>query len=595
MTRLHRAQSSCYREDECVFLLSDGRKLSLRASKEVRGALRFEEGMTAMPLRPTLTMPVLLLVALTAACERSPGGADSIAEPITTAESPQVVWQSGPQTPTASPNERPPNVIIILADDLGFNDVSFYNGGAADGTLQTPAIDAIANEGIAFEAGYAGNAVCAPSRAMLMTGRYSTRFGFEFTPTPDGMIERVRESYARGGFLRQPVTTDVTSDDVPPYDSLGMAESEITLADVLRDAGYHTAHIGKWHLGRDTRFRPENRGFDETLTKEGLMFAHEDDPNVVNARLEFDPIDQFLWHRGGLEHRFNGGPDFDSEDYLTDWYTDHAVRVIKKNRHRPFFLYLAHWAVHTPLQADREDYDALDHIEDHRMRVYAAMIRSLDRSVERIMHALRENGIDDNTIVIFSSDNGGAHYLGLPDVNKPFRGWKLTQFEGGVRVPFFMRWPQGLPAGVRYPHPVSQLDLFPTAAAAAGGKVPDDRIIDGVDLLPFLRGERNDPPHAALFWRQGHLRAVQADGWKLLTSQMPERTWLFDMSADPAQQRNLAAEQPDRVKALMALIDAHDAEQIEPAWPSRGATPISIDITLEDPQSPDDEYTYWPN
>lgn len=550
--------------------------------------------MTAI-LRAILTMPALLLVALTSACERDHGAFVVASERSTPAERPVVAWQSGPRTPSAPPDARPPNIIIILADDLGYNDVNFYNGDVAAGSLKTPAIDAIAKEGVAFEAGYAGNAVCAPSRAMLFTGRYSTRFGFEFTPTPDGMSERVAENYARGNFLRQPVRKDVSPDDVPPYDSMGMMEGEITLADILRDAGYHTAHIGKWHLGRDAPFRPEARGFDETLTKEGLMFAPEDDPDVVNARLEFDPIDQFLWQRGGLEHRFNGNPEFDSEDYLTDWYTDHAIQVINKNRHRPFFLYLAHWAVHTPLQANRTDYEALDHIESHRLRVYAAMIRSLDRSVGRVMRALRDNGIDDNTLVIFSSDNGGAHYLGLPDVNKPFRGWKLTQFEGGVRVPFFMRWPQGLPTGHRYANPVSHLDVLPTVASAAGAEVPDDRVIDGVDLLPFLRGDRTDTPHQALFWRQGHLRAVQADGWKLLTSQMPQKNWLFNMSADPTQQRNLADEEPAKVEALLSLIEAHNAEQAEPAWPSRAATPISIDITLEDPQSPDDEYAYWPN
>jgi uncharacterized sulfatase len=324
------------------------------------------------------------------------------------------------------------------------------------------------------------------------------------------------------------------------------------------------------------------------------MFAAEDHPDVINSRLAFDPIDQFLWRRGGLEHQFNGGASFDAPHYLTDWYTDEAVRVIESNRNRPFFLYLAHWAVHTPLQAQRDDYVALEHIEDHRMRVYAAMIRSLDRSVARVMQALRDNGLDDNTLVIFTSDNGGAHYLGLPDVNKPFRGWKLTQFEGGVRVPFFIRWPAQLPANHRFPHPVSHLDLFTTAASAAGVEVPDDRIIDGIDLLPHVLGE-GEAPSRALFWRQGHLRAVQANGWKLLTSQRPERVWLFNMATDPTEQQDVAGEQSAVVQELLKLIAVHDSEQAEPAWPSRVETPISIDITLEDPQSPDDEYANWPN
>lgn len=504
-------------------------------------------------------------------------------------------WQAGPSEATRAPDARPPNIVVILADDLGFNDVSFYNGGAADGTLETPSIDTIARGGVAFDAGYAGNAVCAPSRAMLLTGRYSTRFGFEFTPTPDGMSANVAASYEAGPFLRKPIRHEVDPGAVLPYDSLGMPPEEITLAETLRDAGYHTVHIGKWHLGREARFRPEAQGFAETLTKEGVLFAREDHPDVINARLEFDPIDRFLWRQGGLEHRFNGGAPFDSTEYLTDWYTDEAVRVIENNRHRPFFLYLAHWAVHTPLQAHRDDYAALAHIEDHRLRVYAAMIRGLDRSVGRVLAALQDNGLDDNTLVVFTSDNGGAHYLGLPRVNHPFRGWKLTHFEGGVRVPFFMRWPAGLPPGTRYPHPVSHLDVFATAAAAAGAELPDDRVVDGIDLLGLVRGDQGRGPDRALFWRQGHLRAVQYEGWKLIRAERPARRWLFDMRADPTEQNDLAAVHPERVAALEALIAAHDAEQAPPAWPSRAETPVSIDITLEDPQSPDDEYTYWPN
>lgn len=506
-----------------------------------------------------------------------------------------IVFERGPDEP--APAARPPNVVFILADDMGFNDITFYGGGLGGGTVATPHIDAIAAEGVHFTQGYAAHSTCAPSRAALLSGRYGTRFGFEFTPTPNMMLPVVRRLHNSNPDNIHPIYEPALPADAsaPRFEQMGMPQSEISLADLLSSHGYHSIHIGKWHLGHTHGSAPIDQGFAESLNMASGLYLPVDHPEVVNSRQDFDPIDRFLW--ANLRHavNWNEGPRFRPDGYLTDYFTDAAVQAIEANRHRPFFLYLAHWAPHTPLQALRADYDALDHIDNHTERVYAAMMVALDRSVGRVLKALREHGLEDDTLVIFTSDNGGAGYLGLPDVNAPFRGWKLTFFEGGIHVPYFMRWPGVIPAGSQFDRPVHHFDIYATAAAAAGAPMPDDRIMDGVDLLPFVRGEQSGDPHDALFWRAGHYQVVLADGWKLQRAERPERHWLFRAATDPTEQQNLAVERPDKVAELGRLLDAHNAEQAEPLWPSRAELPIFIDKHLAEPQHPSDEYVYVPN
>jgi uncharacterized sulfatase len=491
--------------------------------------------------------------------------------------------------------ERPPNIIVILADDMGFNDVSFYNGGAADGTLMTPNIDSIARDGVAFTNGYSANAVCAPSRASVMTGRYSTRFGFEYTPffkiglTIFEMMNDADPSPLKPIFHRD------AAEHLAPMNELGMPPSEITIAEVLKSAGYQTAHIGKWHLGGTGGMRPEDQGFDDSLYMSGLAYLPVDSPDVVNMRQDFDPIDKMVWASTRYSAQFNGGPTFEPKGYLTDYYTDEAIRVIEANRNRPFFLYLAHWGIHSPLQAKKEDYEALGHISDPRLRVYAAMTTALDRGVGRVLDALKANGLSENTLVIFTSDNGGAGYLGLPNINKPYRGWKLTLFEGGTHVPFFAKWPGHIAPGSRYESPVGHIDIFATAAAAGGAAVPTDRVIDGVDVLPYVRGEREGVPHDTLFWREGYHQVVLHDGWKLIVTAKPDKRWLFNLAADPTEHNDLAAVETARVAQLQALLDDHNAQQMEPRWPSIIESPQLIDKTGAESYVEGDEYTYWPN
>ena len=509
----------------------------------------------------------------------------------------EVPWQAGPAV--AEAGERPPNIILILADDLGYNDISTFGGGIAGGRLQTPNIDQLAADGAIFEQAYAGNATCAPSRAMIMTGRYPTRTGFEFTPTPTGMgpaVSLIMNSMDSG--LPPAYFNEAEAEAALPYQSQGLPTSEVTIAEVLKQRGYYTAHIGKWHLGRGEGFTPNDQGFDDSLLMASGLYLPEGDPQVVNAKLDFDPIDQFLWARLGYAAAFNndGAERFEPSGYLTDYWTDEAVKVIQQNKHRPFFLYLAHWGVHTPLQATREDYEAVGDIKPHRLRVYAAMMRALDRSVGAITKALEAEGLADNTIVMFSSDNGGAGYIGLPEVNAPFRGWKLTNFEGGLRVPMFLKWPGIIAPGTTVSEPVAHIDLMPTLAAAAQAPLPKNVAIDGYDLLPLATNTAGPVrDRGALFWQSGYYRVVRQGDWKLQVSDKLNKVWLYNLADDPTEQTNLAGVAVEKLTVLQALLAAHKASAREPLYPFLAELPVAVDKSLAERFEAGDEYIYWPN
>ncbi len=509
-----------------------------------------------------------------------------------------VVWQQGPAEAVVSATERPPNIVFILLDDFGYNDLSAFGGGVADGRVPTPNIDRLGAEGAIFTQAYSGTGTCAPSRAMLMTGRYPTRTGFEFTPTPDGMstaISLIGNAMDRGTLPKIEPNRGVDEDGLA-YDDQGLPGSEITIAELLQQQDYHSVHIGKWHLGRRADFLPNAQGFDESLLMHSGLFLPEDDPAGVNAKLDFDPIDKFLWAAMSYAASFNGGAPFKPGGYLTDWWTDESLKVIEANKNRPFFLYLAHWAPHTPLQATREDYDAVGDLEPHRLRVYAAMIRALDRSVGRVMDKLEAEGLADNTLIVLSSDNGGAGYIGLPEVNAPYRGWKITLFEGGIRVPMFVKWPQRIVPGTVVDAPVAHIDLLPTLAAAAGAALPGDRVIDGQNILPAATGEGViRRPNDAIFWQSGLYRVVRAGDWKLQVDGIQDKTWLFDLATDPTEEVNLAAARLDKVAELQGLLDDHFANAVEPLYPHRIASPILVDKTVDQIATPEDDYVIWPN
>lgn len=525
---------------------------------------------------------------------------------IDVVENRPITWLAGPAAPVDR-SEGPPNIVFILADDLGYNDISTFGGGLAGGAVPTPNIDRLAADGAVFTNAYSGTGTCAPSRAMLMTGRYPTRTGFEFTPTPPGfgdMVAMFSEDLREGSGLPK-ATSNLGGPDrnTTEFEHMGLPNDEVTVAEVLAPQGYHNIHIGKWHLGRSEPFRAVSQGFDESLLMSSGLYLPEDDPNVVNAKLDFDPIDKFLW--GILKYaaeydRSGQAPDgtrFEPAGYITDYWTDEALKAIEANKNRPFFLYLAHWGPHTPLQATREDYEAVGDIGPHRLRVYAAMIRAVDRSVGRVMDKLEEEGLADNTIVVFSSDNGGAGYIGVPEVNEPFRGWKITLFEGGIRVPMFVKWPGRIAPGTVIDDPVSHIDVMPTLAAAAGAELPGDRVIDGRSMLPVAMGEAETitRENDAIFWSSGFYKVVRAGDWKLQVNERQGRQWLFNLAEDPTEQVNLSSARPQKRAELEALIEAHWAGALPPLYPHQTESPICIDKTLLDRPCEDDGYIIWAN
>ena len=517
-----------------------------------------------------------------------------------------IDWDQGPQRSETDRSSGPPNIIFILADDLGINDISTFGGGVAGGKVPTPNIDRLAADGAIFRNAYSGTSTCAPSRAMLMTGRYPTRTGFEFTPTPTGMgrvVSMLAEDRIRKSGL-PPMTWNREADEGGVrFSDMGLPANEVTIAETLKPLGYHNIHIGKWHLGGALPFRAVSQGFDESLLLANGLYLPEDHPDVVNAKLDFDPLDTFFWARMQFAADFDraGEPLVDEPfapgSYVTDYYTEEALKAIEANRDRPFFRYLAHWGVHTPLQATREDYEAVGDIEPHRERVYAAMIRALDRSVGRVLDKLEQEGLSDNTIIIFSSDNGGAGYIGLPEVNAPYRGWKITLFEGGIRVPMFIKWPSNIAPGTVVEEPVAHIDVFPTLAAAAGAPLPRDVEIDGRNILPLAMGDSVafNRPEDAIFWSSGYYNAVRSGGWKLQVNERQGKMWLFDLNADPTEQMNLVDDRPDKVAELQALIDKHWSNARPPLYPYTTESPIRVDRTNADPPGPNDEYVIWPN
>ena len=323
----------------------------------------------------------------------------------------------------------------------------------------------------------------------------------------------------------------------------------------------------------------------------------EDDARVVNSKQDFDPIDKFLWANLKYAVKFNDGGRFKPDSHMTDYLSRQAVRVIEANRHRPFFLYLAYNAPHTPLQAEKDDYEALHHIANHTERTYAAMIRGLDRGIGDVLDALETNGLSDNTIVIFTSDNGGASYVGLPDLNKPYRGWKITFFEGGIHTPYFIRWPAKIDAGSQYESAVAHVDIFSTVLAAAGVEPPSDRIIDGVNILDYALQKPQRPLSRPIFWRTGGYKVVLLDGWKLQLQEQNGKTWLFNLNEDPTEQINLSEreEYAQQLTTMRETLYELDSQMVAPIWPALIESPIAVDHTIDKLPDVAHETIIWSN
>lgn len=457
----------------------------------------------------------------------------------------------------------PPNVVLIVADDLGYGELSCQN---PDTDIPTPNIDAIAERGVRFTDGYVTAPFCAASRAGFITGRYQTRFGFEFNPI--------------GARNEDP--------------DAGLPKTETTLAEILKDqAGYTTGLIGKWHLGGTAHFNPIRRGFDTFFgfLHEGHYFVPPPyEGHVTWLRRKTLPLGTsgdrwtskdgrtiYTSHMGHNEPAYDadnpiyraGQPVIETEN-LTDVLTRESIAFIEENADRPFFLYLSYNTVHSPLQG-RDDYmEKYAHIEDIQRRIFAAMLGQLDDCVGQVTEALRKTQLEENTIVFFLSDNGGPTSE-LTSSNLPLRGGKGSVYEGGIRVPFLVQWPGTIPGGQVFEKPVVSLDIFATAIARAGIDAPKNRPLDGVDLLPYLTGENNDPPHEDLFWRVGNRGALRSGDWKLVRNpgrnQGDSQDWqLYRLDTDLAEENDLAKQEPEKLQELLERWESHNSEMVEPLW-----------------------------
>ncbi len=407
-----------------------------------------------------------------------------------------------------------PNIVVIVADDMGYADAGFT--GAKD--ILTPNLDKIAASGVVFKQGYVNHPFCGPSRAALLSGRYQQRFGFE---------------------------TNVVYDPSNPL--AGIDPNEKLFPKRLQKAGYTTGCVGKWHLGAAEPFHPNKRGFDYFY---GFLGGGHHYFQIDLTK----PVKE-----GYLQGLVRNKRPADFEGYLTTALSRDAVKFVNDNKEDPFFLYLAYNAPHGPLQAPAEDIARYKHIPDKKRRIYAAMVDVMDRGIGEVITALETNGLRENTLVFFISDNGGPQgSLKKPSAwngsnNLPFRGGKGDLYDGGIHVPFIASWPSKIPAGTVYDKPVIAIDVARTAVAVAGGNAQAKPAMEGVDLIPFVTGKKEGSPHDALFWRGddgGRWAVLDADGTKHLRDEKNEE--LFHLPDDIAEANNLIQTNPERASDLRA-------------------------------------------
>ncbi|WP_068546840.1 sulfatase-like hydrolase/transferase [Thalassotalea crassostreae] len=422
-----------------------------------------------------------------------------------------VVQVQASETNAGQNSKNKPNLIVILTDDQGYKDVGF--NGSTD--IKTPFIDVIANEGTIFTNGYVTFPVCGPSRAGLLTGRYQGRFGFTSNPSP------------------------------APDADVGLPSSEKTIAEVLKPAGYTSGILGKWHMGGHADYHPNNRGFDYFF---GFVEGgHRYFPEELTIT-DFSEVTKWSgWYYTKL---MRNQERIETTEYLTDELSNEAVKFIEREKDNPFFLFVSYNAPHAPLQATEKYLNRYKHIKDKKRQTYAAMVSAVDDGVGEILKTLEKQGIDDNTIVFFLSDNGGPETKNASD-NGELREGKGSLFEGGVRVPFAMRWPEKIPQGQVYTNAVSSLDILATIVGQADVDTSKNKPLDGVDLTPYLTGENDGLPHDALYWR--HLRkdgqAVIANHNKMIN--LKNKKFLYDVANDVGETESLGSDN-DTYKELNA-------------------------------------------
>lgn len=435
--------------------------------------------------------------------------------------------------------DSPPNLIVILTDDQGYADVGF--NGCMD--IPTPNIDRIAAEGVRCTNGYVTFSVCGPSRAGLITGRHQDRFGACRNPTID-----------------------------PTVPNNGVPTSEKNIAELLKPVGYTSMAVGKWHLGTYPGLRPLERGFDEFFGF--LSGGHQYFPEMLTLTDLSEVSYEYEWYNTKL---LRNEERVDIDDYLTDELSDAGVDFIKRNSDKPFFLYMAYNAPHTPMQATQKYLDRFAHIENDKRKHYAAMVSAVDDGVGRILDKLTKLDLDEKTIVFFLSDNGGA--TNNASRNDPLRGHKGSFFEGGVRVPFAVRWKGVLPEGSDYDQPVSSLDIAATITAQADASIPADKPLDGIDLIPYLTGKKKGGPHPTLYWRHydSDFYAIRDGYHKLILSgkasnkKSDQGPMFFDLNRDLQEKHNLYRNHPEAVEEAAAKLAVWKTQLVPPNAPGLGS------------------------
>lgn len=420
--------------------------------------------------------------------------------------------------------QQKPNIILIIADDAGYADFGFQGSTI----MKTPRLDELARQGMKFEQAYVTAAVCGPSRAGILTGKYQQRFGFEENNVP--------------GYMSPSCLSD---------DEMGLPLDQKTMGDYLKNRGYRTAIFGKWHQGNADRFHPVRRGFDEFYGFRG------------GARSYFPIDDQSPNYRS--EDRLERGFDdyIEPDEYLTDALAHETARFIEQNQDTSFFILLAFNAVHNPMDATEDDLAEFPNLSGKR-RSLAAMTLALDRACGTVLDKLTEQGLEENTIVVFTNDNGGPTDANA-SVNDPLSGTKANHLEGGIRVPFLLRWPGVIPENSVYEYPISTLDLLPTFYSAGGGNVDSLSGMDGVDLLPYLRGQNAERPHPVLYWKKENRGVIRIGDWKLI--RFPDRpAELYDITNDISEITDLAATYPERVREMYKKLFAWELTLERPLW-----------------------------
>lgn len=461
-----------------------------------------------------------------------------------------------------------PNIVLIIADDLGKYDLSVYGNIL----IQTPNIDKLAKEGAIFTDGYSTAPICSPSRAGMLTGRYQQRFGYQLQPQqryPKSKFEwwAFKNIMQTNDLEPAPYATYPSKSEIPKQ---GLPPTEITIAEMLQHAGYSTAWIGKWHLGYAAPLLPGNFGFEEQYGcyEAFTLFANPKDKNIVNAKInEF--TDKHIWKKGrkGACAIRKNGTIVDEKEYITYAFGREAKTFITKNKNKPFFLYLPVTAPHTPYQAPKNIYDSLSCIPEHNKRVYYSMIIALDKMVGDIMQHLEKENLLNNTMVIFTSDNGAALYT-KTITNEPLTGGKFTFYEGGINVPLIFYYKNKIAPKTIVNKPAMLFDIYATIADVAKIQTPNDRTIDGVSLLPWLlHTNNNNNIHEQLFWYSEYNAAIRKGNWKLIFDTQSKTIELYQLVGTKTENQEVSATQTSIATNLEQILKQWMSEMPPQLWP----------------------------